>query len=255
MEKQLFGTIKNYINSIRDEYKVYKKIGNSYRMKRIVSIISEYGKDTQLYTFMMSSLSNIDFDKVEYSYKGVTIIDDKNNKSLKIMLLPNIKNVENICIEFIDDEVISRKEFSFLYGEINVKEFKEKDKIKIKTHRKYIDNEMVYEDVTRVKTIDKDNYYLVSNTSHVDENNAVIMKEFVQLYKDGLIDSQFFKYYRGHLLDDAKYHSRSGYNIDYLYNYLEDNKYKISYDEYNAYRDRIEHKQPEILVYRPKKND
>lgn len=253
MEKGLFCTFKKFIEEIKDEYKVYKKIGNSYRLKRIISIISEYGKDCQLYTFMMNSLANIDFEKIEYSYKGVTILDEKNNKLLKIMLLPNYKDVESIYIESIDNSVISRKEFSFLYGEINVKEYKEKDGLRIKTHRKYVDNQMIFEDVSRIKSEDNDNYYWISNTTHVDENDTAIMKEFIQIRKDGMIESQGVKFYRGHILDDASFYTRSAYNIDYLYDYLEEDKYQINHDRYYSELEKIEQKDSKIISFVPRK--
>ena len=255
MEKGLFCTFKKFIEEIKDEYKVYKKIGDSYRLKRIISIISEYGKDCQLYTFMMNSLTKLDFEKVEHSYKGVTILDQKNNKSLEIILLPNYKEVENIIIEYKEDGLVSRKEFSFLYGEINVKEFKEKEGIRFKTHRKYVDNQIVYEDVSRIKYKDNDNYYWICNTTHVDENDTAIMKEFIQIRRDGMIESQGVKFYRGHILDDASFYTRSAYNVDYLYDYLEDNKYKINYDRYYRELERIEHKETNVIKFVPRKKD
>lgn len=255
MEKGLFCTFKKFIEEIKDEYKVYKKIGNSYRLKRIISIISEYGKDCQLYTFMISSLVNIDFDKVEYSYKGITILDEKNNKSLKIMLLPNYKEVENIIIEYREDGLVSRKEFSFLYGEVNVKEYKEKDKIRIKTHRKYVDNQMIYEDVSRIKSEDNDNYYWITNTTHVDENDTAITKEFIQIRKDGMIESQGVKFYRGHISDDACFYSRSAYNVDYLYDYLEEDKYEIDHDRYYSELRKIEQVESNVIKFVPRKKD
>lgn len=255
MEKGLFCTFKKFIEEIKDEYKVYKKIGNSYRLKRIISIISEYGKDCQLYTFMMNSLTKLDFEKVEHSYKGVTILDQKNNKSLEIILLPNYKDIENIIIEYKEDGLVSRKEFSFLYGEINVKEFKEKEGIRIKTHRKYIDNQIVYEDVSRIKYDDNDNYYWISNTTHTLEDDTAIMKEFIQIRKDGMIESQGTKFYSGELFDNACFYTRSAYNIDYLYDYLEDDKQRIGYERYYGELDKLEQKESNVIKFVPRKKD
>lgn len=252
MEKQFFSTLKNYINAYKDEFKVYKKIGNNRKLNRIISIISEYGKNTQLYTFMMSCLSKINLENIEYSYNGINITDD--SKSLKINLYPNYKEIESIRIDFIDNNVISQKEFTFSNDEVNVREYKKKNEIEIKTDRKYIDNKLIYEDVTRIKKSDKDNYYLVSNTSHVDENNTVIMKEFVQKVDDGFIDSQYFKYYRGYLLDEAKYYTRSGYNIEYLYKYLEEDNYELSYNQYNNYLNSINSSESKVIKLQNKKN-
>ena len=53
------------------------------------------------------------------------------------------------------------------------------------------------------------------------------MKEFIQIRKDGMIESQGTKFYSGELFDNACFYTRSAYNVDYLYDYFS-NRFCIS---------------------------